>query len=108
MKIIYHKEVKIFFNDLIDVLFEQGYFSDSNNAVRYALKLKSEIQKTIHIKQRHNTPQRLIKYGKHYKKFSISKRTTWVVFYTLKNGTYYINYITNNHSPDAEYISGIR
>ncbi|HNW90034.1 MAG TPA: hypothetical protein PKN48_10245 [Bacteroidales bacterium] len=108
MKIVYNKEVTVFFNDLIDILFEQEYFSYYDSSKKYVLKLKSEIQKTIHIKQRHNTPQSLIKHGKHYKKFSISKRTTWVVFYTLKNGTYYINYITNNHTPDAEHILGIR
>ncbi len=108
MQIIYNKDVVKFLNDLIDILFDNEYFSYYDSSKKYVLKLKSEIQKTIHIKQKYNTPPRLIEYGKHYKKFTISKRTTWVVFYTLKNGTYYINHITNNHSSDSQYISGIR
>jgi hypothetical protein len=108
MKLFYRSDVVEYFNHLIDILFEKQYFSSRESSKRYVLKIKNEINKTIHLKQTYKTPDQLKHYGLYYKKFTVSKGTTWVVIYVLIKDTYYINYITNNHAPDSQYIRGLK
>lgn len=108
MKIYYKSDVKTYLNELIYILFDKEYFSYVDSSKKYILRLITEIKKTIHLKQKYNTPIELKQYGSNYKKFSISKGTTWIIFYDLIKDTYYINYITNNHSANSKYISGLK
>lgn len=107
MKLFYKSDVIDYFNKLIDTLFEKQYFSSRESSKKYVLKIKNEINKTIHLKQTHKSPEQFKHYGPHYKNFTINKRTTWIVVYVLIKDTYYINYITNNHAPDSEFIREI-
>ncbi|MEI8202446.1 MAG: hypothetical protein WCH34_05510 [Bacteroidota bacterium] len=107
MNVFYSAKVEDYWFDLVKVLHEKHYFSDLNNAINYVLKLRTEIEQTIHLRQTYKTPTVLKQYGLHYKKFSISERTTWVVIYTIIEDTYYINFITNNHSKEAAYLHGL-
>ena len=104
MRIVFKISVVKFLNGLIDILFEKEYFHSPESSRLYVAKIRKEIEKTIHLKQKYNTPSELIKHGLYYKKFTVNKGTTWVVFYDLAKDTFYINYITNNHAPDAEFI----
>ncbi len=106
MTIVFSKEVENYLFNLMEVLYNKEYFSYYETSNKYVSKLIKEIKTTIHLKQKHNTPFNLKKHGLYYKKFSINKGTSWVVFYNYSKGTYYINYISNNHAPDAEFLEG--
>ena len=45
-----------------------------------------------------NTPTNLIEYGEKYILYKVNQRTSWYIFFTLKNGIYYVDFISNNHT----------
>ena len=103
MKIIYLKNVRIYFENLIPKLHDLGYFGYAETAKRYVDETISEIEKQIPIQPHRSAPLRFEKYGKGLKYIVIrkNKRTHWYVFFKTaqKDGDiiYKVRYIANNH-----------
>ncbi|MEI6122274.1 MAG: hypothetical protein WCQ95_01465 [Bacteroidota bacterium] len=108
MKIVYKIDAAEYLINLIDILFEKEYFQSIKSSAIYVSKIRKEIDKTIHLRQKYNTPTELKKHGMYYKKITINKGTTWVVYFNFIKDTYYINFISNNHSRDAKFIEGLK
>ena len=102
-------EVKQFLNNIITILYEEGYFVFEETAKKYVDDLIDDIQTNLPTKQHRPAPKRFDKYGKNmeYAVFKKSKRTQWYVFFRVyrENGEvfYQVRYISNNHT-DAQYF----
>lgn len=98
--VIFHVEVETFLNELVDILFEEGYFGFKESAKEYVKSLVREIITTINNKQKKIAPDYFSKYGDNlrYSAYKRNNNTTWYVFFHLVNGTYYIRFIGNNHN----------
>lgn len=102
--IIYSPEVKIYFIELIDVLFEKEYFGFSESAEEYVNKIREFIEQKIGFYPSKNTPLELLKFGEMYIRYESNSNTSWYIFYSQVEQTYFIKLISNNHS---EYLAGL-
>jgi len=103
MKIIYLKNVRVYFENLIPKLHELGYFSFAETAKKYVDEIFVEIESQLPIQRHRPASKYFEKYGKDMEYIVIrkNKRTQWYVFFktTQKDGEtiYKIRYISNNH-----------
>ena len=100
MQIVYRAEVELYLYDLIETLYEKGYFGFMGSAQRYVRKLRAEIEKTLPIGIRKKAPEYFSRYGKNmwYIHVKMNNQTTWYAFFSIQhNDLYIIRYITNNH-----------
>jgi len=104
MKVETIPEVKQFLNDLITILYENGYFSFEENAQKYVDELLNDIETHLPTQFKRPAPAYFTnQYGKglYYAVFPKSKRTQWYVFFRIyrKEGELYyqVRYIANNH-----------
>ncbi|MCD8176186.1 MAG: hypothetical protein LUE98_01670 [Tannerellaceae bacterium] len=100
MRILYTKTANLYFNELVDILYDKNYFSFKESARMYVDSLTLELEKYIHICPKRKAPHYFSRYGQElwYISYSKNKNTTWYFFFTLhENNTYIIRYITNNH-----------
>ena len=94
----YSKAVSSFLADLTFILVLDGYFYCYETSRDYVLKLMDEIELTIHIKHKRPAPPYFLRYGEEMLYITCKRnRTSWYVFFTFEEGTYYIHHITNNH-----------
>jgi len=109
MNVIFLPEVRRYFNDLIPILYEKGYFVFKETAKKYVDDLFSNIEKDLPLCLHKPAPTYFDKYGKNMKFtwFRKNKNTTWYVFFeTYKaNGQtiYLVRYVANNHTI-AQYL----
>ena len=110
MNICIISEVKQYLNDLITILYEQGYFSFEDTAVKYVDELLDEIISDLPTKLKRPAPKYFKqRYGKglYYAVFQKSKNTQWYVFfimYQIDGEIFYqVRYIANNHTV-AQYL----
>lgn len=96
--IIYLPKVEYFLNNLVDILFEQEYFGFKEYAMLYTTKIKVFIEEKISEYPSKNTPEGLKKYGEQYMTYKANNRTTWYIFFSHEEQTYFIKFITNNHT----------
>ncbi|MCD7938550.1 MAG: hypothetical protein LUG98_16955 [Tannerellaceae bacterium] len=100
MKIRYTKTVRIYLNELVDILYEKDYFSFKESARQYVRSLLTEVEQTIHLKRKEEAPAYFLRYGSNMSYITCpkSKNTTWYFFFTYHpKELYVIRYITNNH-----------
>ena len=103
MKVDTTPEVKQYLNDLITILYENGYFSFEENAHKYVDDLIDDIMEYLPIKRHKPAPPHFDQYGTgmYYASFRKNKDTTWYAFFNkyLDNGktVYLVRYIANNH-----------
>ena len=101
MQVIYTESAGKYLTYLVDILYNENYFSFETAAAEYVDSLTIKIESTIHIRPKHKAPDHFSKYGKdlYYISYPKNKRTTWYFFFTYHtdNDIYYIRYITNNH-----------
>jgi len=103
MKVIFAPEIRIYFQELSELLWEQDYFGFEDQAIRYVRELFYDIQDNLPSKLKKKAPKHFHKYGKNleYAIFPKNKNTTWYVFFSTyeKEGElfYLVNYISNNH-----------
>ena len=101
MKVVYTEYSRKYLSDLVDILYDENYFSFESAAVEYVNSLTIEMETTIHIKPKHKATHHFSRYGKDlwYVAYPKNKRTTWYFFFTYHpdNDIYFIKYITNNH-----------
>ena len=103
-------EVKQYLNDLITILYDNGYFIFKESAKKYVDELLDDIITELPIKQKRSAPKFFKdRYGErlYYAVFPKSKRTQWYVFFCMyqKDGQLYyqVRHIENNHTA-AQYF----
>ena len=103
MKVLFLPEVRLYFQELQDVLFEQEYFGFEESAVQYVRDLILDIEATLPERVSKTAPPYFSRYGKglRYASFRKNRNTQWYVFFTKyrEDGevVYLVRYISNNH-----------
>jgi len=96
--IIYAPEVKSYFVDLINILFEKEYFGFPESAEEYVNNIRNFIEEKLGVHPSKSTPKELIKFGENYIRYEANTKTSWYIFYSQIGQTYFIKFITNSHS----------
>ncbi len=104
-KIIYKQEVRDFLTELIFTLFAKEYFGFKESAEEYAMELIDFIEITIGKGIEKNTPKELSSYGEYYLCYNANKRTTWYIFFDKSEENFLINYISNSHLSDSNFLN---
>lgn len=109
MKVLFLPEVRMYFQELQDILFEKEYFGFEESAVQYVRDLIFDIETSLPEKASKIAPPYFNRYGKElrYASFRKNRNTQWYVFFNKyrKNGEviYLVRYISNNHMI-AQYL----
>ncbi|NDV94040.1 hypothetical protein D0T84_03790 [Dysgonomonas sp. 521] len=100
MRVLLTKEVKLYFLELIELLYEKDYFGFEDAAFDYVNDLIRDITISLPRKLKKKAPSYFDKYGKelHYAVYKKNRNTQWYVFFQYENGIYLVRYIGNNHS----------
>jgi len=98
-EIIFSKKVERYLDELMLLLFEDGYFGFPDSAKLYIDNLISFIEQHISILPSKNAPDYFQRFGKNMKYivYQANRRTSWYIFYQERNNIYLVRYITNNH-----------
>ena len=103
MKVVFLPEVRIYFQELQDMLFEKEYFGFEESVVQYVRDLVLDIEENLPTKVSKTAPPYFNRYGRNlrYATFRKNKNTHWYAFFNKyqKNGEviYVVCYISNNH-----------
>jgi len=103
MKVLFLPEVRQYFQELEDILFEKEYFGFEDHAIQYVRELIYEIENTLPVRTCKKAPPYFNRYGKnlYYASFRKNKATQWYVFFTRYRERdemiYLVRYISNNH-----------
>ena len=103
MMVFFLPEVRQYLRELVEILYEKGYFGFEESAIRYVRELIFDIRDTLPKRLAKEAPPRFNRYGEHlyYATFRKSKATQWNVFFSRYrvNGEihYLVRYISNNH-----------
>lgn len=103
MKVLFLPEVRLYFQELQDILFEKEYFGFEESAVQYVRDLIFDIEATLPERVSKIAPPYFNRYGKElrYASFRKNRNTQWYVFFNKyrENGEviYLVRYISNNH-----------
>ena len=109
MKVLFLPEVRMYFQELQDILFEKEYFGFEESAVQYVRELIFDIEASLPERLSKIAPPYFDRYGKgmKYATFRKNKHTQWYVFFNKyrENGEviYLVRYISNNHMI-AQYL----
>jgi len=100
MEVRFSHSVRIYLSELIQVLYDEGYFGFEEKANEYVDDLIDDIVNNIERKQKKLAPDYFSKYGTnmYYMKYNRNRNTTWYVFFNYADGVYLIRYIGNNHN----------
>jgi len=104
MRVIVTPEVYEFLENLVIILYEQGYFGLEENARKYVNELYDDITQTLPTRPKKPAPPYFDKYGDgmYYSVFKKNRRTSWYAFFRMyqKDGELYyqVRYIANNHT----------
>jgi hypothetical protein len=103
-KIIFKNEILDYFDELVYSLFEEEYFSYSENAQLYVDKIVDFIILEINSFPHKPTPQKLQYLGSNYIFYKANARTTWYVFFEKRDAVFLITGIINNHCEEAKEL----
>lgn len=109
MKVLYLPIVRIYLQELSQILYEKDYFAYIETAENYVKELLDSIAKTLPSSPSKLAPDYFKRYGKNlfYVTLRKSKTTQWYVFYNVyqTNGEtiFLVRYISNNHV-SAQYL----
>jgi len=104
MRVIFAPEVLSYFNALVGILYDKGYFGFKDSAFSYVGNLLEDIHDNLHLKVKSPAPAYFERYGQKllYSVFKSSTATRWYVFYNVYKvdgeQVFLIKYIANNHS----------
>ena len=105
MKVLFLPEVRMYFQELQDILFEKEYFGFEESAVQYVRDLIFDIEATLPERVSKIAPPYFNRYGN--ASFRKNRNTQWYVFFNKyrENGEviYLVRYISNNHMI-AQYL----
>ncbi|MBR4757364.1 MAG: hypothetical protein IK084_01010 [Bacteroidaceae bacterium] len=104
-------EVRKYFAELMQILYDKGYFSFEDYAIEYVTDLFADIEQNLPTKSKKPAPAYFERYGKNmfYASFRKSRHTQWYVFFTIHTDafldvkTFLIRYVSNNHVA-AQYL----
>lgn len=104
-EIVYAKEVEIFLDELLIILFKKDYFGFPDSAKSYVDRIFDYVEQNIGILQGKEAPAYFSKYAKNmeYLTYKANKFTTWYVFYQQRANIFLIRHIANNHTV-AQYF----
>jgi hypothetical protein len=109
MNVIFIPQVLEDFENLVIILYRNGYFGFAETSRKYVSELVDDILTTLPERRHKPVPPYFDRYGKKmkYVSFRKNKHTTWYVFFKMyrENGKifYMVRYITNNHVA-AQYL----
>ena len=101
--VLFKPEVLKYSENLVQILYESGYFGFRDSAKTYVKELFDEITATLPKRLHKPAPNYFEQYGKKmdYAAFRKNKQTIWYVFFETykENGEiiYLVRYISNNH-----------
>jgi hypothetical protein len=97
---VFSPQVRVYFQELEDILFEKEYFGFEDSSIQYVRKLFFEIRDTLPNRLKKPAPPYFNRYGKgmYYAVFKKNNNTSWYVFFNYEDDVYYIRYIGNNHT----------
>jgi hypothetical protein len=104
MRVLFLPEIRDYFRELAEILYEKDYFGFEETAIQYAEDLINSIKNTLPDRVRKTAPAYFNRYGKNmfYAVFPKNKHTQWYVFFNIytNNGEtiYLVRYISNNHT----------
>jgi hypothetical protein len=101
----FHPSVLQYFNQLIDKLFYEGYFSYKESALNYVSKIIYNVERTIQNKKHYACPSELLKFGEYYIHFNMNQNTTWYFVFEKDSNRYIITYVFNNYSEEAKSLN---
>ena len=103
-EVLYLPEVRTYFKDVTQILYQKGYFGFKESAKKYVQELFNEIDLALPHKQKRKAPAYFSRYGDdlYYAGFRKNNNTQWYVFFTIHKGKdnkiYLVRYIGNNHT----------
>jgi len=85
MKVLFTPEVRSYFTDLTELLYEKEYFGFVDSALQYARELFLDIQDSLPQRKKTSAPLWFNRYGKdmYYSVFKKNRGTQWYVFFTI-------------------------
>ena len=104
MHVILLPEVLEYLENLTVILYDKGYFSFEDTALKYIVELYDDIITTLPMRLHKPAPKYFDKYGKNmkYAIFKKSKNTLWYVFFKTyekdEENYFLIRYIGNNYT----------
>jgi len=95
--IVYTLEAEKYLKELIDVLFENEYFSFRDDSVEYVLKIRDYVRQNITYPAK-KTPIKFREHGEKYMFYKANNNTTWYIFFNQDEQRFVVKFITNNHT----------
>ncbi|MBX2965409.1 MAG: hypothetical protein KF845_04625 [Cyclobacteriaceae bacterium] len=94
INVIYKPEIENYINELVYVLYQEQYFDNLENAIRYKDKIIDFIEGSIANFPYKQTPLPLHSLSSKYIFYNSNRKTTWYIFFEKENGTYpdYVHY----------------
>ena len=113
--VVFNESVKLSFFELIDILYQNGYFGLLDEAKEYVSEIeqyfKTEIPKLHQMGLNKRAMPYFRKYGENlfFAAYRRTKtRTTWYALYEVFDDSYFkVVHIINNHTAEAAYIEHI-
>ena len=109
MTVLFSPQVKEYYSELENILYEKGYFSYEYESIKYVDDLILDIKTNLPNRQHKPAPEYYSKYGKdlYYATFRKNKRTQYYAFFSKyvenEETVYLVRYIGNNHT-DAQHL----
>lgn len=103
MRVLFLPEIREYFKELSQTLYEKEYFGFFENSLQYADELFSEIERELPHKSNKPAPKYFQKYGKgmRYTFFKRNRNTTWYVFFNVyqtgQEKVFLVRFLSNNH-----------
>lgn len=100
MKVVFLEEAVDCLNELVKVLYEDGYFGFKESAFQYVDDIYDFVEYDIAKSPKKKAPVYFDKYGKDmsYIAYKRNENTTWYVFFNYADDVYSIRFIGNNHN----------
>ena len=110
--VVYDESVKLTFFELIDTLYQKGYFSFLYEAKEYVSEIELYFKTEIPNLHRLGLSKKAMSYFENYGEnlFFVAyrrkkSRTAWYAFFEIfDENCFKVVHITNNHTRDAAYI----
>lgn len=85
-------------DNLIQLLHSKNYFGFIEDAENYVDKIYDFIENNIATYPSKSSPEKYQQYGEKYMLYKANANTVWYIFFSQVNQTYFVQYISNNHT----------
>jgi hypothetical protein len=109
MSVLFVPKVQEYLYELEDILYEKGYYSFEESAIKYVDDLINDIKTNLPSKQHKPAPKHYEQYGRelYYATFKKNRQTSWYAFFSKyienEETVYLVCYIGNTHT-DAHHL----